>query len=132
MTLETPVKNDDFKCKTTLKLRQKQFNILKNEYTKFLTYNDPSFVTTNSARSLFRRRIPQNKCYDLLILMAIILQKQTLATVNSLKVVELFCQKYFKTLLCPHTPPHSRIVTLTKYLVCLINPLTYFKPMLHL
>ena len=29
---ETPIKKGDFKCKTTHKLRQKQFNILNDEY----------------------------------------------------------------------------------------------------
>ena len=38
---ENPIKNDGFKCKTTLKLSQKQFNILHSEYSKFLIYNNP-------------------------------------------------------------------------------------------
>ena len=29
---ETPIKKGDFKCKTTHKPRQKQFNILNDEY----------------------------------------------------------------------------------------------------
>ena len=41
--------NGDFKCKAILKLRQKQFNILSSEYSKFLIYNKPSFATKNSA-----------------------------------------------------------------------------------
>ena len=44
---ETPIKKRDFKCKTTHKLRQKQFNILNDEYWKFLIYNNLSFTTTN-------------------------------------------------------------------------------------
>ena len=43
------IKNGHFKCKTTLKLHQKQFNILTSEYSKFLIFNNPSFATTNSA-----------------------------------------------------------------------------------
>ena len=42
---------------------------------------------------MFGHCIPQNKFCDLLILMAIISQKQTLATVNSLKVVEIVLSK---------------------------------------
>ena len=49
MTFETPIKNSDFKCKTVLKLCQKQFNILNSEYSKFLIYHNPSFATTKSA-----------------------------------------------------------------------------------
>ena len=30
--IRNPIKNGDFKCKTTLKLHQKQFNILNSEY----------------------------------------------------------------------------------------------------
>ena len=44
---ETPIKKSDFKCKTTYKHRQKQFNILNYEYWKFLIYNNPSFTTRN-------------------------------------------------------------------------------------
>ena len=49
--IQKPIKNGDFKCKTALKLRQKQFNILTSEYSKLLIYmfNNPSFTTTNSA-----------------------------------------------------------------------------------
>ena len=46
---QNPVKNGDFKCKTTPKLHQKQFNILISKYSKFLIYNNPSFTTTNYA-----------------------------------------------------------------------------------
>ena len=48
MTFQNPIKNGDFKCKTVLKLRQKQFNILNSEYSKYLIYNNPSFAATNS------------------------------------------------------------------------------------
>ena len=44
---ETPFNKGAFKCKTTHKLRQKQFNILNHKYRKFLIYNNPSFATTN-------------------------------------------------------------------------------------
>ena len=44
---ETPTKKGDFTCKTTRKLRQKQFNVLNDEYWKFLIYNNPSFAKTN-------------------------------------------------------------------------------------
>ena len=44
-----PIKKGEFKCKTTHKLRQKQFNILNDEYWKLLIYNNPSFATTNFA-----------------------------------------------------------------------------------
>ena len=47
--IRNPIKNGDFKCKATLKLHQKQFNILTSEYLKFLTYNNPSFAITSSA-----------------------------------------------------------------------------------
>ena len=60
-----PIKNGDFKCKTTFKLHQKQFNILASEHSKFLTYNNPSFATKLS-RSLLGHRIRQNKFCDLL------------------------------------------------------------------
>ena len=46
---ETPIKKGDLKCKTTHKLRQKQFNILNDEYWKFLIYNNPSFAITKFA-----------------------------------------------------------------------------------
>ena len=67
--------------KSSIKLRQKQFNILNNEYSKFLIYNNASLTTFIS---LFEHRIHENKFRNLLTLMAIILQ-----TVNSLKVVEI-------------------------------------------
>ena len=44
---KTPIKKGDFKCKTTHKLRRKQFNVLNNKYWKFLIH--PSFATTNFA-----------------------------------------------------------------------------------
>ena len=87
MIFETPIKNGDFKRKTTLKLNQKQFNILTSEYSKFLIYNNPSFATTNPTEVCFGHHIRQNKFRDLLVSMPIISQKQTLATVNSLRVV---------------------------------------------
>ena len=37
------------KCKSSLKFRQKKFNILNSEYSKFLIYNNPSFAITKSA-----------------------------------------------------------------------------------
>ena len=37
-----------------------------------------------------------------------------------------------KTLPCPRTPPHLWMVSPTEYFLCLINPLTHFKPMFHL
>ena len=58
--IRNPIKNGDFKCKTTLKLHQKQFNILTSEYSKFLIYNNPSFAT-KLRRSLFGHRIRQKK-----------------------------------------------------------------------
>ena len=36
-----------------------------------------------------------------------------------------------KSLPCPRTPPHLWMVSLKEYLICLINPLTHFKSMLH-
>ena len=90
--IRNPIKNGDFKCKTTFKLHQKRFNILTSEYSKFLIYNNPSFAT-KLRRSLFGHRIRQNKFRNLFILKTIILQKQTLATVNSLKVVEIVVSK---------------------------------------
>ena len=48
MTFELPIKNH-FKSKSALKLRQKQFNILNNKYSKFLINNNPSFATTKPA-----------------------------------------------------------------------------------
>ena len=47
MTFEAPIKNH-FNCKSALKLRQKQFNILKSKYSKFLIYNNPPFTITKS------------------------------------------------------------------------------------
>ena len=90
--IRNPIKNGDFKCKTTFKLHQKQFNIITSEYSKFLTYNNPSFATKLS-RSLLRHRIRQNKFCDLPTLMAIISRKQILARVNSLKVVKIAVSK---------------------------------------
>ena len=56
-------------------------------------------------RSLFGHRIHQNKFRDLLILMVIISQKQTLAN----KLFPQSSRNYFvknpKILLCPRTPP---------------------------
>ena len=43
---KTPIKKDDFKCKTTYKLHQKQFSLLNNDYWKLLIYIDPPFTTT--------------------------------------------------------------------------------------
>ena len=53
--------------------------------------------------------------------MAIISQKKTLATVNSLKVVEIISKtnKSSKTLPFPCTPPHLRMVIPTEYFVSL-------------
>ena len=58
---ETPIKKGDLKYKTTHKLRQKQFNILNDEYWKFLIYNNPfaevclyiAFPKINSVLFLF-------------------------------------------------------------------------------
>ena len=92
---KTPIKIGHFKCKTTHKRPRKQFNILNNEYWKLLVYNNTSFVTRNFAEVCLD--IPFHfKFRDLLILMAIISQKQTLATVNSLKVVEVILSKIWK------------------------------------
>ena len=102
---ETPIKKGGFRCQTTNKLRQKQFNILNDEHWKFLVYNNPSFATTNYAKVLFGHRIRQNKFRDLIILMGINSQKQTLAIVNSLKVVEITLSKIWKLYLPPHPSP---------------------------
>ena len=67
---ETLKKNGDFKCKTTHKLRQKQFNILKDEYWKFLICNNPSFAATNFAEVCLDNAF-DFKFRDLLILMTI-------------------------------------------------------------
>ena len=50
MTFKPPIKNH-FKCKSALKLRKKQFNILEGECSKFFIYNDPSFATTKFAEA---------------------------------------------------------------------------------
>ena len=92
---KTPIKKGDLKCKTTHKLRQKQFDVLNDEYWKFLIYNNPSFATTNFAEVCLDFAFDFKFC-DLLILMAIISQKQTLTTVNSLKVVEIILSKIWK------------------------------------
>ena len=55
-------------------------------------YNNPSFATTNFAEICLNIAFDFKFC-DLLILMAIISQQQTLATVNSLKVVEIILSK---------------------------------------
>ena len=47
--IRNPIENSDFKYKTTLKLHQKQFNILTSEYSKFLIHNNPSFASRNFA-----------------------------------------------------------------------------------
>ena len=104
--LETPIKKDDFKCKTTHKLRQKQCNILNKEYWKFFIYNNPSFTTTNFAEVCLDI-VFDFKFRDLLILIAIILQKQTLATVNSLKVVKIILSKIWKLYRVPASLPIS-------------------------
>ena len=64
--------------------------------------------------------------------MAIISQKQTLATVNSLKVVEIVLSKILKLYCPPALLPKPLMVSPTEYLFCLINPVTHFKPMFHL
>ena len=61
--------------------------------------------------------------------MAIISQKQTLATVNSLKVVEIILSKIWKLY---RAPAPLWMVSPTEYFLCLINPSTHFKPMFHL
>ena len=53
MTFETPIKNGDFKYKTIVKLRQKQFNIINSKYSKFLIYNNHSFAIKNSPEVCF-------------------------------------------------------------------------------
>ena len=63
--------------------------------------------------------------------MAIVSQKQTLAAVNSLKVVEIILSKIWKFTIPPHTP-HLRMVSPTEYFLFLINTLTHFKPIFHL
>ena len=103
---EAPIKIGDFKCKAIHKLRQKQFNILSDEYWKLLIYNNPSFATTNFAEVCLDIAF-DFKFRDLLILMAIISQKQTLATVNSLKVVEIILSKIWKFYLAPAPLPNS-------------------------
>ena len=129
--IRNPIKNGNFKCKTTLKLHQKQFNTLTSECSRFLIYNNPSFAT-KLRRSLFGHRIRQTKFCDLRILMVIISQKQTLATFNSLKVVEISVSKIWK-LCCVLAPlPNPQMVSQTEYLFCLINPITHFKPIFHL
>ena len=47
--IRNPNQKGDLKSKTIDKLRQKQFNILNDEYWKFFIYNNPSFATTNFA-----------------------------------------------------------------------------------
>ena len=81
---------------------------------------------------MFGYRICQNEFCALLNLIAIVSQKQTLATANSFKLVETILSKSFKILLCPRTPPHLWMVHLTEYFLCLINPLPYFKSIIHL
>ena len=61
--------------------------------------------------------------------MAIILEKQTFATVNSLKVVEMILSKIWKLY---RAPILLWMISPTKYFLCLINPLTHFKPVFHL
>ena len=104
--IPTPTKKGDFKCKTTHKLHQKQFNILNNKYWKFLIYNNPSFATTNFAEICLDIAF-DFKFRDLLILIAIILYKQTLETVNSLKVVEIILSKIWKLYLALAPLPTS-------------------------
>ena len=103
---ETPIKIGHFKCKKTHKLPRKQFNILNNEYWKLLIYNNPSFATRNFAEICLDIAF-DFKFHDLLILMVIILLKQTLATVNSLKVVEIILSKIWKLYRSPAPLPIS-------------------------
>ena len=103
---ETPIKIGDFKCKTSHKLRQKQFNIPNDEYWKLLIYNNPSFAATNFAEVCLDIAF-DFKFRDLLILMAIISQKQNLATVNSLKLVETILSKILKLYRFPAPLPTS-------------------------
>ena len=59
--------------------------------------NTESFIRNNKLRrSLFGHHIRQNKFRDVLILMAIISQKQTLANVITVKVVEIILPKIWK------------------------------------
>ena len=74
---ETPMKIGHFKCKKTDKLPRKQFNILNNVYWKLLIYNNPSFATRNFAEVCLDIAF-DFKFLDLVILMVIISQKQTL------------------------------------------------------
>ena len=104
--IPTPTKKGDVKCKTTHELHQKQFNILNDKYWKFLIYNNPSFATTNFAEVCLDIAF-DFKFRDLLILMAIISQKQTLATVNSFKVVEIILSKIWKFYHAPAPLPTS-------------------------
>ena len=70
---------------------------------------------------MFEHRIRQNKFRDLLILMDIISQKQTLATVNSLKVEEIILSKIRKLYRPPTPLPSSG--WLVQHNTCLINSL---------
>ena len=101
---ETQIKKGNFKSKTTHKLRQKQFDILNDEYWKFLIYNNPSFATVKFAEVCLDITF-DFKFGDLIISMAIISQKQTLATVNSLKVVEIILSKIWKLYHAPAPLP---------------------------
>ena len=90
---KTPIKKKSgFKCKTTHKLPQKKFKILNNKYQKFLVYNNCLFAITNFAEVSLDIAF-DFEFRDLLILMAIVSQKLTLATVNSLKVVKSVLSK---------------------------------------
>ena len=86
----------------TLSVKQ-LINAVKNdEYWKFLIYNNPSFATKNFAEVCLDIGF-DFKFRDFLILIAIISQKQTLATMNSLKVVEIILSKIWKVY---HAPTH--------------------------
>ena len=102
--IRNPNQKGDFMCKAAHTLLQKQFIILNNKYWKFLIYNNPSFKIKNFAEFCLDIAFDFKFC-DLLILMAIISQKQTLATAASLEVVEIILWKTWKLYHSPTPSP---------------------------
>ena len=114
--------NQKSPCKLALKLHQKQFNILNCEYSKFLIYNNPSFEAAKSAEVCLNITFVKiNSAIYLFV--AIICQKLTLATVNSLKVVEIVLSEIWKLYRALH--PSPTLEWLVQYNICFV--LTQFK-----
>ena len=97
--IRNPIKNRDFKCKATLKFCEKQFNIVNSEYSKFFLYNNLLFITANSAEDFLDFEFVKINYFN-----GHHFVKKSLATVNSLKSVEIVLSKILKLYRTPPDP----------------------------